>query len=34
LAPYEFVEELFRKISTPSQQDDLTVVLAQFDSAA
>lgn len=30
LEPAEFVEELFQKISTPTQQDDLTVVLAQF----
>ena len=30
LEPAEFVEELFQKISTPAQQDDLTVVLAQF----
>ncbi len=30
LEPAEFVEELFQKISTPAQRDDLTVVLAQF----
>ncbi len=30
LEPAEFVEELFQRISTPAQQDDLTVVLAQF----
>lgn len=30
LEPAAFVEELFQKISTPAQQDDLTVVLAQF----
>jgi sigma-B regulation protein RsbU (phosphoserine phosphatase) len=29
--PAEFVEQLFRTISTPVQQDDLTAVLAQFD---
>ncbi len=30
LEPAEFIEQLFRKISTPPQQDDLTAVLAQF----
>ncbi len=30
LEPAEFVEQLFRRIHTPQQQDDLTVVLAQF----
>jgi phosphoserine phosphatase RsbU/P len=29
--PAEFIEQLFRKISTPVQEDDLTVVLAQFE---
>jgi sigma-B regulation protein RsbU (phosphoserine phosphatase) len=33
LEPAEFIEELFRKIWTPLQQDDLTVVLTQFDPA-
>ena len=31
LDPAEFIEQLFQRISTPAQQDDLTVVLAQFD---
>jgi phosphoserine phosphatase RsbU/P len=31
LEPAEFVEQLFRTISSPVQQDDLTAVLAQFD---
>jgi phosphoserine phosphatase RsbU/P len=31
LEPAELVEQLFLKISTPVQQDDLTVVLAQFE---
>jgi sigma-B regulation protein RsbU (phosphoserine phosphatase) len=30
LEPAEFVERLFQEISTPAQQDDLTVVLAQI----
>lgn len=30
--PADFIAQLFEKISTPSQQDDLTVVLAQFKS--
>ena len=29
--PIQFIEQLFGKISTTAQQDDLTVVLAQFD---
>lgn len=33
LEPAQFIQELFRKISTPLQQDDLTVVLTQFESA-
>ncbi len=32
--PAEFIEQLFQKISTPLQQDDLTVVLTQFTSRA
>jgi phosphoserine phosphatase RsbU/P len=28
--PAEFVEKLFQQIATPAQQDDLTVVVAQF----
>src|SRR5450631_2192706 len=28
--PAQVIDELFRKISTPLQQDDLTVVLTQF----
>lgn len=31
LQPADFVDQLFRKISASLQQDDLTVVLAQFD---
>jgi phosphoserine phosphatase RsbU/P len=31
LEPAEFIEQLFQKISSPAQQDDLTVVLAHFD---
>jgi phosphoserine phosphatase RsbU/P len=31
LAPAEFIDQLFRNIRTPMQQDDLTAVLAQFD---
>lgn len=30
LAPSQFVERLFQEISLPAQQDDLTVVMAQF----
>lgn len=29
--PAEFIDLLFRKITTPEQQDDLTAVLAQFE---
>jgi phosphoserine phosphatase RsbU/P len=29
--PTEFIDSLFRKISTTAQQDDLTAVLAEFD---
>ncbi len=29
--PAEFVEQLFARIATAAQQDDLTVVLTQFD---
>ncbi|HEX4811056.1 MAG TPA: PP2C family protein-serine/threonine phosphatase [Bryobacteraceae bacterium] len=32
--PSEFIQLLFQKISTPTQQDDLTVVVAQFHSTA
>ncbi len=31
LEPAEFVDQLFQTIATPPQQDDLTVVLVQFD---
>ena len=31
LEPVEMMGELFRRISTPLQQDDLTAVLLQFD---
>ncbi|MBV9761562.1 MAG: PP2C family protein-serine/threonine phosphatase [Acidobacteriaceae bacterium] len=31
LAPGDFIEQLFRRISTPAQQDDWTAVVAQFD---
>ncbi|MGC2662415.1 MAG: SpoIIE family protein phosphatase, partial [Bryobacteraceae bacterium] len=31
LEPNEFVQQLFRTISTPAPQDDLTAVLVQFD---
>jgi sigma-B regulation protein RsbU (phosphoserine phosphatase) len=34
LGPAEIIEQLFREISTPAQQDDLTVVLTQFVSKA
>lgn len=34
LQPAEFIEQLFRKIATPEQQDDLTAVAVQFLSTA
>jgi sigma-B regulation protein RsbU (phosphoserine phosphatase)/two-component system sensor histidine kinase ChiS len=30
LEPAEFIEELFKRIATPAQQDDLTTVLTHF----
>jgi sigma-B regulation protein RsbU (phosphoserine phosphatase) len=31
LPPTDFIDQLFRRIATPAQQDDWTAVLAQFD---
>lgn len=32
--PAEFIDRLFQRIYTPAQEDDLTVVLAQFEATS